>query len=307
VLGDLIEVEAPGQHSSAKDFEDLKSKIQPPQNASKLNRIQVRKFLAAQVGEVGKLESDRRNGVLKIARLMGGYLWTDAFTPEEVVFDDDEPDAGENSLSLSAAYILNGGSDDNGDNNLSKGILDAMASGALRPLIGLPHQGSDAGAFGVALERSPMPLDMTNPDFMADQVERVLIANEVQIFRRTGSLVRISEEELPPYMRNAQKIARFVDVDPIWLRAELGRFIRFTRRERNGTVVDTAPPLDLARHVMARDERSLFPSVAAIIGTPTLRSDGTILSKPGYDPDTHLYLLEFPTLDIPESPTRAFP
>jgi putative DNA primase/helicase len=50
-----------------------------------------------------------------------------------------------------------------------------------------------------------------------------------------------------------------------------------------------------------------LPTVAGIITAPTLRPDGTLLSQPGYDPQTRLYLVEDPALQlptIPEAPTR---
>jgi hypothetical protein len=57
--------------------------------------------------------------------------------------------------------------------------------------------------------------------------------------------------------------------------------------------------------VLSRERRWAFPHVSGIITTPTLRSDGSLLSAPGYDPPSELYLL--PSLQLPpiaERPTR---
>jgi hypothetical protein len=48
-----------------------------------------------------------------------------------------------------------------------------------------------------------------------------------------------------------------------------------------------------------------FRVISGIISTPTMRPDGTILSKLGYDPTTQLLLIDPPAMpDIPERPTR---
>jgi putative DNA primase/helicase len=58
--------------------------------------------------------------------------------------------------------------------------------------------------------------------------------------------------------------------------------------------------------VLSRDRRWAFPRVGGIITTPTLRCDGSLLSSPGYDPRSELYLLPGLQLPpIPERPTRA--
>ena len=57
--------------------------------------------------------------------------------------------------------------------------------------------------------------------------------------------------------------------------------------------------------VLARERRWTIPRVSGIITTPTLRPDGSLLSAPGYDPRSELYLLPGLQLPpIPERPTR---
>jgi putative DNA primase/helicase len=47
-----------------------------------------------------------------------------------------------------------------------------------------------------------------------------------------------------------------------------------------------------------------LPRCAGILTTPTLRPDGTILAKPGYDEKTQLFLADPPAVEIPEAPAK---
>jgi putative DNA primase/helicase len=85
--------------------------------------------------------------------------------------------------------------------------------------------------------------------------------------------------------------------------AEAAIYQRFDGR-RNAWV-DTDPPVQLVRMLLARDRKWAFPPIAGVITTPTLRSDGSLLDRPGYDPLTELYLWPgAPLPPIPARPTR---
>src|SRR5690606_3990739 len=78
---------------------------------------------------------------------------------------------------------------------------------------------------------------------------------------------------------------------------------RFATRNRQGKWVQAAPPLELAKHYAARGTWRLRV-LRGIIEAPTMRPDGSILSEPGYDPATGIYLdtggVVFPA--IPDRP-----
>ena len=85
--------------------------------------------------------------------------------------------------------------------------------------------------------------------------------------------------------------------------AESAIFQRYEGRRR--TWVDIDPPFALVRAVLSNDGKWIFPKVAGVIMTPTLRPDGSLIDAPGYDPSTELYLsgtLQLPP--IPPQPTR---
>src|SRR5690606_22475253 len=66
------------------------------------------------------------------------------------------------------------------------------------------------------------------------------------------------------------------------------------------------PPQQYATTYLSKTGQWRTPVLAGVIECPTLRQDGTLLSKSGYDPDSGLYIdYTGPALSIPESPTRA--
>ena len=85
--------------------------------------------------------------------------------------------------------------------------------------------------------------------------------------------------------------------------AESATFQKYDRKRNQW--VDTDPPLRHVRVILASERRWRFPHVSGVITTPTLRPDGSLLTEPGYDPETELYLqpgLQLPP--IPEHPTK---
>jgi hypothetical protein len=72
------------------------------------------------------------------------------------------------------------------------------------------------------------------------------------------------------------------------------------------TVVKYPAPLKLAQQFIARSDQWNLPPLTGIIETPTLRSDGTLLTAPGYDAASGLLLdmggTVFP--GIPDRPSR---
>jgi hypothetical protein len=86
--------------------------------------------------------------------------------------------------------------------------------------------------------------------------------------------------------------------------AECAVFEKYNRRQKAWRVAD--PPTQLVRMLLAREGQQVFPLVGGIITTPTLRYDGTLLSTPGYDSRSELYLAPGLTLTaIPDQPTKA--
>jgi hypothetical protein len=141
---------------------------------------------------------------------------------------------------------------------------------------------------------------------IAAQITRALIANGAPIFVRSGTLVEpVTETTAAADGRKTvtAKLSPLTADSLLWPIADAAIFQTFNRR-RNGWI-DTDPPLQLVRMVLAGERQWPFPRVSGIITTPTLRADGSLLSSPGYDSQSGLYLQSTLQLSpIPEHPTK---
>jgi hypothetical protein len=136
--------------------------------------------------------------------------------------------------------------------------------------------------------------------------EKAVLDSGVDVFARAGSLVYpVGEIVWAADKRRtvAAKLRAFTPdsfLEPV---AEAAIFQRWNRRRQAWADID--PPLQLVRMLLARERKWAFPQVVGIIATPTLRPDGSLLDKPGYDPETQLYLWPGVTLPpIPPAPTK---
>jgi putative DNA primase/helicase len=91
-----------------------------------------------------------------------------------------------------------------------------------------------------------------------------------------------------------------------YLRDVLGQsaqWYRFDARKNKQVRID--PPHDIAQIILNRFGQWKFPAAIGLITTPTLRPDGNLLVRAGYDPVTRLILAATPKVpDIPDQPTR---
>jgi AAA domain len=148
--GKLIQASHKGKLRSAKNIAELMSRIKRPDHVEDLDADETVSFVQHQVAKACALEGggevNRRNGVLASAKVIGGLLWTEHFEPQDIIGDDED-------WSLVEAYHTNGGAADNGENDIAKGILDAMMSGAAQPLRTIGRR-ITADAFG-AVDEEP--------------------------------------------------------------------------------------------------------------------------------------------------------
>lgn len=142
---------------------------------------------------------------------------------------------------------------------------------------------------------------------MATQAERALIVAGTPFYVRGGSVVRPVVDKLPSSSGALVKAARLLPVQESAMIDHLSRSATWSKFDgRKQALVVADPPAAVAATILSRDGEWQFSHLSGVITTPTMRPDGTILSKAGYDPTTHLLLLEPPTLpDMPSKPTRA--
>jgi hypothetical protein len=157
------------------------------------------------------------------------------------------------------------------------------------------------------------------------RVERLLLMEAQQgavqdrIFQRDGKLVRLSRNLLPPgtkfddeYRENNALLIS--EVKPKWLANRLDRSIMFVGASAGKPVPGEEPkrvpknaPAELCARMIEDDTRWKHPHLFGTIEAPTLRADGTVIDRPGYDKRTGLFFdpgtTEFPP--IPVRPSRA--
>src|SRR5262249_18336006 len=135
------------------------------------------------------------------------------------------------------------------------------------------------------------------------EIEKALVAAKAPIFSRAGMLDEpVKETRLQLHRSNTwpcrlPPLALITLPEPI---AEAAILQRYHGKRKRWVHVD--PTLQLARLVLTRERRWTFPCIAGVITTPTLRPDGSLLAKEGYDQRSELYLM--PGLQLPPIPER---
>ena len=143
----------------------------------------------------------------------------------------------------------------------------------------------------------------------ADEAEQALVGAGLPIFVRAGALVSPVCEEAPAAKDRKTIITRLrkLTVDGIFDR--LSRYADFQRYDaRAKKLLSIDPPERVAKIILSREGAGKFPQIVGVITTPILRPDGSILTEPGYDASTRLYLgldPEFTMPLIPAAPSRT--
>ena len=142
---------------------------------------------------------------------------------------------------------------------------------------------------------------------MIAETEKAVLNAGIDVFARAGSLVYPVGEIVPAADDRQTVSPRLREFTPDSLLEPVAESAIFQRwNQRRQAWADIDPPLQLVRLLLARERKWAFPRIAEIIATPTLRPDGSLLDKPGYDPKTELYLWPGVTLPpIPPAPTKA--
>jgi hypothetical protein len=136
------------------------------------------------------------------------------------------------------------------------------------------------------------------------------LVHDEAIYQRGGMLVRVVRDASPAAKGIRRSFApRIETLPPPLLRERLAANARWltVQETREGSVEKPArPPAWCVAAVHARAEWPGVRHLEAVVDYPVLRPDGTILSRPGYDPDTGLLLeMRAPFPPIPERPSKA--
>ncbi len=162
----------------------------------------------------------------------------------------------------------------------------------------------------------PMLWDANDINGMLDHAEAQLLTGGASLYQTGGRIVHpvrterhSSDEES---VRRPAGALTTQDVSATRLELYMNDKVRYVRAIPNPkkldkpTIVKYPAPLKLAQQFIARSDQWNLPPLNGIIETPTLRSDGTLLTAPGYDAASGLLLdmggTVFPA--IPDRPSR---
>lgn len=127
-------------------------------------------------------------------------------------------------------------------------------------------------------------------DLLATAGEDALIAANLAVFQRGGMLVRPAAWSVPASDERitlAAGLRRINVAGLIDLLAQAASWTRYDGRRKKHCPID--PPSAVAAVLLSRSGFWRVPGIIGTITTPTMRRDGSILSAPGYDPQTRLY------------------
>ena len=115
-----------------------------------------------------------------------------------------------------------------------------------------------------------------------------------RIFVRGGKMVRIRTDE--------KGNAGIEQLGESALRHELNQAADFFKVTQTG-IRDETPPLDVVRDILSTPPiGDLFPALSAITSTPSIRPDGSISDRPGFDAKTGVYYHDAGGLNVPAIP-----
>jgi putative DNA primase/helicase len=140
---------------------------------------------------------------------------------------------------------------------------------------------------------------------LATECEDALISSGLPIFQRGTSLVRPMAYEVAASDERTTTAAGLKQVSNAMLVDMLAASTDFQRFDaRRSQFVPCDPPSKAVDILLSRAGQWNFPTVLGVITAPTLRRDGSIVSEPGYDPATRLYMAADKSLTMPKIPSR---
>src|SRR5262249_48771731 len=128
---------------------------------------------------------------------------------------------------------------------------------------------------------------------MVDEAE-IALANETEIYQRGGTLCGIRYEKTPAKgVTSAESVPVISTLQAATVRELIQKnadFVQFKQVEdEEFEPIQIMPPDLVGKTLLARGQWSWIRPLRAMVNSPILRPDGSILQEPGYDPTTHIY------------------
>jgi hypothetical protein len=141
-----------------------------------------------------------------------------------------------------------------------------------------------------------------------DETQAALIATRAPIYQMGGSLVHPVRGQTQPTstFENPRSSGR-LSANPIGkhrLREyflSAAAYVKIVSDDGKPKKVPFNPPLSFAEHLLGRGDAWTFPVLTGIVTSPTLRSDGSVVAKDGYDAQSGL-IVDLQGMDFPPVP-----
>jgi putative DNA primase/helicase len=134
---------------------------------------------------------------------------------------------------------------------------------------------------------------------VVDEAEIALLQSRQPIFRRAGMLVRPIVDCMPAANGRMTTVARLRAMCVDSIADCMASAAIFQRLGRKQEWVNSDPPQRAAKTLLVREGKWRLPPITGVVTTPTLRSDGSLLNRPGYDAATRLFLVPDQELRLP--------
>ena len=143
------------------------------------------------------------------------------------------------------------------------------------------------------------------PRMIAD-MEHSLVGTKSNLYERGGKIVTPRMETLSSGYRKETKVGRATKITASTLTVEFAstaaHYLKWDERKQGYKRTD--PPEKVAKALIERGGNYRLPKLAGVYTCQTMRPDGTVLDKPGYDRETRLYLMGLPRIPkIDENPS----
>ena len=139
----------------------------------------------------------------------------------------------------------------------------------------------------------------------ADAGIAALQATAVPLYQRDTTLVRVAMIAAKTADGKLTHTPGIIPISHAYLGRRLGLAAHWARYNRKGDLVRIDPPRDVVEQIADMIGEWPFPPLSGVIGTATMRPDGSLLTAEGYDESTGLVLLGAPRMpSIPAEPTR---
>jgi putative DNA primase/helicase len=142
----------------------------------------------------------------------------------------------------------------------------------------------------------------------ADDGIAALEAAGVPFYQRDRMLVRVCAIKAKASDGSAVMVPAIVPVSTAMLGRELGKSARWEKFKSKNEIVRVDPPREVVEQIAGMVGEWPFLPLVGVIGTPTLRPNGSVLTREGYDPMTGLFLLApppMPSIAVKPSKTDA--